>query len=111
MDYARKDGKPVILDFTGHACVNCRKMETTVWPDPQVLDKIKSNYILIQLYVDDKTELPLEEQIISNFSGKQLKTIGNKWSDLKASSFNTKFSTILCFAITGRKRTCTSKGS
>lgn len=87
MAYARKVNKPVLLDFTGHACVNCRKMETTVWPDKQVLRRLQQDYVLIQLYVDDKTPLPESEQKISAFSGKNMKTIGNKWSDFQASRF------------------------
>jgi thioredoxin-related protein len=55
---AQAAGKPLLIDFTGHACVNCRKMETTVWPDKQVLPLLRDKYVLVQLYVDDKTELP-----------------------------------------------------
>jgi thiol:disulfide interchange protein len=89
MAYAKQVGKPVLIDFTGHACVNCRKMEANVWPDKQVLPLIRDKYVLIQLYVDDKTELPAAEQTVSKFSGKTIKTIGNKYSDLQASRFNT----------------------
>ncbi|WP_460955868.1 protein-disulfide reductase DsbD family protein [Spirosoma litoris] len=88
MNYAKSVGKPVLVDFTGHACVNCRKMEATVWPDPAVLKRLREDYVLIQLYVDDKTELPETEQRVSSFSGKKIKTIGNQWSDLQASRFN-----------------------
>lgn len=88
MAYAKKVNKPVLIDFTGHACVNCRKMEASVWPDPQVLRRLREDYVLIQLYVDDKTELPVEEQTVSDFSGKKIKTIGNKWSDFQAARFN-----------------------
>jgi thiol:disulfide interchange protein len=87
--YAKQVGKPVLIDFTGHACVNCRKMEANVWPDKQVLPLIRDKYVLIQLYVDDKTELPAAEQTVSKFSGKTIRTIGNKYSDLQASRFNT----------------------
>lgn len=86
--YAKKVNKPVMIDFTGHACVNCRKMETTVWPDKSVLERLRNDYVLIQLYVDDKTELENKDQFISKFSGKRIKTIGNKWSDFQASRFN-----------------------
>jgi thiol:disulfide interchange protein DsbD len=86
--YAQKVQKPVIIDFTGHACVNCRKMEADVWSTREVLSKLANDYVLIQLYVDDKTELPEKEQYISKFSGKNIKTIGNKWSDLQASLYN-----------------------
>lgn len=86
--YARKVKKPVLIDFTGHACVNCRKMEATVWPDARVLKRLRNEYVLIQLYVDDKTELAPNEQTVSSFSGKKIKTIGNKWSDMQAARFN-----------------------
>ena len=88
MARARQENKPVIIDFTGHACVNCRKMEASVWPDAQVLQRLREEYVLIQLYVDDKTELPEAEQTVSKASGKKIKTIGNKWSDFQASRFN-----------------------
>jgi len=87
--YAKKMSKPLMIDFTGHACVNCRKMEATVWADPRVLNRLQHDYVLIQLYVDDKTELPLTEQAVSEYNGKQLVTIGNKWSDFQAALFNT----------------------
>jgi thiol:disulfide interchange protein DsbD len=86
--YAKKVGKPVMIDFTGHSCVNCRKMEATVWADGEVLRRLRDDYVLISLYVDDKTPLPLEEQFVSKFSGKKIKTVGNKWSDYQASTFN-----------------------
>ncbi len=85
---AKKENKPVMIDFTGHACVNCRKMEADVWANKSVLNLLQNQYVLIQLYVDDKTELPEEEQTVSAFSGKKIKTIGNKWSDYQASKFN-----------------------
>jgi len=88
MAIARKENKPVMIDFTGHACVNCRKMEADVWSNKKVLDLIRDRYILIQLYVDDKTELTADKQAISAFSGKKIKTIGNKWSDYQAARFN-----------------------
>ena len=88
MAYAKKANKPVLIDFTGHACVNCRKMEASVWPKADVLKRLRDDYVLIQLYVDDKTELPVTEQHVSTYSGKKIKTIGNRWSDLQASRFN-----------------------
>ena len=88
MAYAKKVNKPVLIDFTGHACVNCRKMESTVWPEKEVLRRLQNDYVLIQLYVDDKTELPSNEQSTSSFSGKKIKTIGNKWSDFQAARFD-----------------------
>lgn len=88
MAFAQKIHKPVMIDFTGHACVNCRKMEATVWPDKTVLKHLNEDYVLIQLYVDDKTTLPQKEQYTSSFSHKHIETIGQKWSDLQASKFN-----------------------
>ena len=85
---AKKENKPILIDFTGHACVNCRKMEADVWSNSEVFEIISNDYILVQLYVDDKTELPVNEQYISEFSGKKIKTIGNKWSNFQASKFN-----------------------
>ncbi len=86
--YAQKVNKPILIDFTGNACVNCRKMEATVWPDPRVLQRLRNDFVLVQLYVDDKTALPEAEQTVSKFSGKKLKTIGNKWSDFQATRYN-----------------------
>lgn len=88
MAYAKKVGKPVMIDFTGHSCVNCRKMEATVWADPEVLRRLRDEYVLISLYVDDKTPLPADEQYVSEFSGKKIKSVGNLWSDYQASTFN-----------------------
>ncbi len=85
--YSKEAGKPVLLDFTGWSCVNCRKMEESVWPDPQVLKLLKEEYILASLYVDDRTKLEPEEQYVSTFSGKQINTVGRKWSDLQQSRF------------------------
>jgi len=86
--YAKTVNKPVMIDFTGHSCVNCRKMEASVWVDPAVLSMLKNDYVLISLYVDDKTALPKEEQYISTFSGKKINEVGKKWSDLQAATFN-----------------------
>ncbi len=87
--YAKEVNKPVLIDFTGWSCVNCRKMEASVWPDDQVLKRLKEDYVLISLYVDDKTELQESEKYTSAFSGKKVKTIGQKWSDFQASKFGT----------------------
>ncbi len=87
--YAKQQNKPVLLDFTGWSCTNCRKMEASVWADPEVLKRLKGDYVLISLYVDDKTELTESEQYISKFSGKKIRTIGQKWSDFQASTFGT----------------------
>ncbi|WP_286971093.1 protein-disulfide reductase DsbD family protein [Flavobacterium sp. UBA4854] len=87
MEYAKKVGKPVLLDFTGYACVNCRKMEELVWSDPKVLGVLNNDVVLISLYVDDKKELPETEQYVSETTGKKIKTIGNKWSDLQIKTY------------------------
>ncbi|MBK0368693.1 protein-disulfide reductase DsbD family protein [Flavobacterium agrisoli] len=82
--YAKKVGKPVMLDFTGWACVNCRKMEQNVWPDPKILSMLKNDVVLISLYVDDKRDLASSEVVESKLRpGKQLKYIGQKWSELQ----------------------------
>lgn len=87
--YAKSVNKPVLIDFTGWSCTNCRKMEASVWPDPEVLRRLKEDYVLISLYVDDKTELAEAEKYVSAFSGKKVKSIGQKWSDFQASKFGT----------------------
>src|SRR5690606_23067581 len=89
LEYARQVDKPVLLDFTGWSCVNCRKMEESVWPDPQVLKRLKEDYILVSLYVDDRTELDPTEHYVSSFSGKKIRRVGQKWSDFQASHFGT----------------------
>ena len=83
MAYARQTGKPVMLDFTGFACVNCRKMENNVWTDPQVHQILKDSLIIISLYVDDKRPLPENEQYVSKYSGKKIKLAGDKWAELQ----------------------------
>lgn len=85
--HAEKLNKPVMIDFTGHSCVNCRKMEASVWADSVVLQMLRDSFVLISLYVDDKTALPASQQYVSTFSGKKVKTLGNKWSDYQASEF------------------------
>jgi thiol:disulfide interchange protein len=84
--YAKKVNKPIMIDFTGHACVNCRKMEANVWPDKEVSERINQEYVLVQLYVDDKTDLSPNEQSTTP-EGRTIKTIGNKWSYLQTSKF------------------------
>mgnify|MGYP000114927988 CR=1 FL=1 len=82
--YAKKVGKPVMLDFTGWACVNCRKMEQNIWPDPSVLNILKDDVVLISLYVDDKRKLEDDEIVDSQLKpGKELKYIGQKWSEMQ----------------------------
>lgn len=87
--YARLVRKPVLVDFTGWSCVNCRKMEENVWIEPDVLKYLKEEYVLISLYVDDKTPLPESEQKVSPCTGKKVKTVGNKWSAYQACTFKT----------------------
>jgi len=89
MAYARQKDKPVLLDFTGWSCTNCRKMEASVWSDPEVLRRLKDDYVLISLYVDDRTELNESEVYISKVSAKTIRTLGQKWSDLQEARFNT----------------------
>jgi len=85
--YAKKKDLPILIDFTGHACVNCRKMEERVWSEPQVLEILKNDLVLISLYVDDKRELPESEQYVSETTGKEIESIGNKWSDFQISRY------------------------
>ncbi|SDM25706.1 thiol:disulfide interchange protein DsbD [Daejeonella rubra] len=87
--YAKTVNKPILIDFTGWSCTNCRKMEASVWPDKEVLRRLREDYVLISLYVDDKTELSQEEKYESAFSGKKVNSIGQKWSDFQASKFGT----------------------
>ncbi|MCX6291276.1 MAG: protein-disulfide reductase DsbD family protein [Bacteroidetes bacterium] len=89
MNYAKAQGKPVMIDFTGWSCVNCRKMEDNVWSDPKVLNRLSNNYVLVSLYVDDKELLPADQQTVSATTGRKIKTTGNKWSDLQASVYKT----------------------
>jgi thiol:disulfide interchange protein DsbD len=84
---AKKTGKPIMIDFTGFSCVNCRKMEENVWSEPRVLEVIKNDYVLVSLYVDDKTELPADKQTISKINGDKIETYGEKWSDMETSLF------------------------
>jgi len=86
--YAQENNKPIMIDFTGWACVNCRKMEENVWVEDKIHEKLMDDYVLISLYVDDRQKLPEEDQYESKFSGKMVKTVGNKWSDFQASNFN-----------------------
>lgn len=87
--HARNVNKPVLIDFTGWSCTNCRKMEASVWADKEVLRRLKEDYVLISLYVDDKTELAENEKYVSSFSGKKIRTIGQKWADFQAHEFGT----------------------
>ena len=87
--YAKSVNKPVMLDFTGFACVNCRKMEINVWSNEKVLRHLKNDVVLISLYVDDKRELPKEDQYTSKETGNEVVTIGNKWSDFIITRYKT----------------------
>ena len=87
MEYARQNHKPVMIDFTGYGCVNCRKMELAVWTDPQISQIMNDDYVLITLYVDEKTNLPEPIKITENGKERTLRTIGDKWSYLQRSKF------------------------
>nr|WP_315142499.1 cytochrome c biogenesis protein CcdA [uncultured Flavobacterium sp.] len=87
--YAKSVNKPIMLDFTGFACVNCRKMENNVWSDNRVLSLLKNEIVLISLYVDDKRELPKNEQFTSKTTGSVIETIGDKWTDFMISKYKT----------------------
>ena len=87
MAAAKAEGKPVLIDFTGFGCVNCRKMEAAVWTDPQVADKLTKDYVLISLYVDDKQPLVEPIEIVENGKKRTLRTVGDKWSYLQRSKF------------------------
>ena len=87
MQYAGRVGKPVMIDFSGYGCVNCRKMEAAVWTDPRVKQLLEKDYVLITLFVDDKTPLPRTLQVEEHGKTRRLKTIGDKWSYLQRSKF------------------------
>lgn len=87
MEIARAANKPVLIDFTGYGCVNCRKMEAAVWTDPQVASIMTNDYVLIQLFVDDKTPLPAPIVVKINGQERKLRTVGDKWSYLQSSKF------------------------
>ncbi len=85
---ARQQHKPLFIDFTGHGCTNCREMEARVWSDPQVLKRLKEDYVVVALYVDDKTELPESEWYTSTYDNKMKKTIGKQNADLQITNLN-----------------------
>ena len=87
MQRARETGKPVMVDFTGFGCVNCRKMELAVWTDPEVKRLLTQDYVLISLYVDDKTPLPAPMEVEENGRKRTLRTVGDKWSYLQRTKF------------------------
>ncbi len=92
---AKAQNKPIYIDFTGHGCVNCREMEANVWSDPRVLEMLRNDYIIVALYVDDKTRLPKEEWIIGS-DGKEKKSIGRVNADFQISKFNTNAQPYYC---------------
>jgi thiol:disulfide interchange protein len=85
--YAKEVNKPILVDFTGWACVNCRKMEERVWSEPAILNMLKNDFVLISLYVDDKNKLPKEQQYISEVTGKKVRTIGDKWMEFQKNNY------------------------
>jgi thiol:disulfide interchange protein DsbD len=89
--YAKKVNKPLMIDFTGLACVNCRKMESLVWPDPEVDKRLRNEVVLVSLYVDDKKELPANQQTVKKLGNRDftISTIGNKWSFMQANLYKT----------------------
>ncbi len=87
MEYAKRNGKPVMLDFTGYGCVNCRKMEAAVWTDPKVSKLMTDDYVLITLYVDNKEPLPEHIKVMENGKERTLRTVGDKWSYMQRSKF------------------------
>jgi thiol:disulfide interchange protein DsbD len=89
LECAREQGKPVLIDFKGHACANCKLMEARVWSDPEVLRRLRENFVIVALYVDDRTQLPENEWIVSKIDGKVKKTIGKVNEDMEISKFNT----------------------
>jgi thiol:disulfide interchange protein len=87
--YAKSVNKPIMLDFTGYACVNCRKMENNVWSDPKILPILNNEVVLISLYVDDKRDLPKNQQFVSKTTGSEIETVGDKWTDFMISKYKT----------------------
>lgn len=87
--YAKSVNKPIMLDFTGYACVNCRKMENNVWSDDRILSVLKNDVVLISLYVDDKRDLPKNEQFVSKTTGAEIETVGDKWTDFMITRYKT----------------------
>lgn len=89
---SKEQNKPILIDFTGWACVNCRKMEENVWTNPDVYNYIRENYILVSLYVDDRKKLPAEQRILNyrtkTGDSKDIITIGDKWATFEAENFN-----------------------
>ncbi len=85
---AKREGKPLLIDFTGHGCVNCRKMEENVWMNPQVLKRLKEDYVMVALYIDERLELPESKWYTSSYDGKEKKTLGKQNADFQITRFN-----------------------
>jgi thioredoxin-related protein len=85
---AKKQGKPLFIDFTGHGCVNCREMEARVWSDPQVLQRLKNDFVMVALYIDERHPLPESEWYTSTYDGKVKSTIGKQNADFQITRFN-----------------------
>ena len=86
---ARRVKKPLLIDFTGHSCTNCRLMENKVWAVPDVLRKLREDVVIVSLYMDDKTELDSSEKYVSDLSHSKITTLGQMWNDFAGTSFNT----------------------
>jgi thiol:disulfide interchange protein DsbD len=89
MAYAKKVNKPLFIDFTGHACANCRRMEGKVWSDKSILKQLKNDVVIVSLYVDERKKLPKSEQYVSKTTGERIKTVGDKWSDFQITRYQT----------------------
>lgn len=103
LECAKAQGKPLFVDFTGHGCVNCREMEARVWSESEVLERLKNDFVVVALYVDDKTSLPESEWITSTYDGKVKKSIGKKNADLQISKFNINAQPYYCLLDTDGK--------
>ena len=93
---AKKENKPVLIDFTGWACVNCRRMEEKIWPDPLVDSLMRKRFVVVSLYVDERNKLPLVEQTVvtlANGTEKPIITVGDKWSTFQTENFGGHFTT------------------
>ena len=99
LECAREIGKPVLIDFKGHACANCKVMEAKVWSDPEVLRRLRDNFVIVSLYVDDRTQLPENEWFVSSVDGRQKKTIGKLNEDIEISKYKTN--ALPLYVITG----------
>lgn len=107
--YAKEVNKPIMIDFTGHACVNCRKMENNVWSEEDILSILKNDIVLISLYVDDKRALPKEEQFYSEQTDSEIETIGDKWTDFMLTRYNTNTQPLYVLIDTNEKNLNPSK--